>query len=92
MSFKAINGGCVGQPALASSLRSCVGMVQPCLAGPACTQVCTLGWSSSGRKLASGAVDQCIRVWTVEPHSAVRFVVAHGLGPAERPQLADSHD
>lgn len=34
-------------------------------------KVNTVAWNSDGRRLASGAADKCIRVWTVEPSCGV---------------------
>lgn len=35
-------------------------------------QVHSVAWNCSGKKLASGSVDQTARIWHVEPHGHVR--------------------
>lgn len=35
-------------------------------------KVYTLGWNCNGRKLASGSLDYCVRIWSIEPHSQVK--------------------
>ena len=34
-------------------------------------QVHSVAWNCSGKKLASGSVDQTARIWHVEPHGHV---------------------
>jgi WD40 repeat protein len=35
-------------------------------------QVHSVAWNCSGKRLASGSVDQTARIWHVEPHGHVR--------------------
>lgn len=34
-----------------------------------------MAWNCTGTKLASGSVDQTARVWHIEPHGHVKFLV-----------------
>lgn len=39
------------------------------------TKVHSVAWNCTGTKLASGSVDQTARVWYIEPHGHVRFLI-----------------
>ncbi len=64
-----------------ASMRMCGCSLQPCTTllliisqhgARCCPQVYTLGWNAEGKRLASGSVDQSVRITRVDDHCGVR--------------------
>jgi WD40 repeat protein len=60
---------------------TCVSLKQPTIL----FQVHSVAWNCTGRKLASGSVDQSARIWLVENTSS--SVRSHTAGIAFKPDL-----